>query len=73
MFLYNRYEQLEVWIFNLLPHEHIMKNGDAEKNGHFLQHFSTENSVWGLNRAFFHWLRPHKGGGGIKSCQNTSI
>jgi hypothetical protein len=35
----------------------------------------TKNSVWGLNGAFFHCLRPQKGGGGggAKSGRNMLI
>jgi hypothetical protein len=38
--------------------------GRRRKSGHFFNNISqTENSVWGLNRAFFHCLRPQKRGG----------
>jgi hypothetical protein len=45
--------------------------GGAEKVITFLQHFTnqTKNSVW----AFIHYFRPQKGGGGVKSRQNTFI
>jgi hypothetical protein len=41
-----------------------LDGGRCRKSGHFFNNISqTKNSVWGLNRAFFHCLRPQKGGG----------
>jgi hypothetical protein len=40
-----------------------LDGGGRWKSGHFFNNISqTKNSVWGLDRAFFHCLRPQKGG-----------
>jgi hypothetical protein len=52
-----------------------LDGGPRRKSGHFFNNISqTKNSVWGLNRAFFHCLRPPGGGGGrAKSLRNSLI
>jgi hypothetical protein len=47
------------------PLMYLFDGAGGGELGHFFNNIAqTKNSVWALNKAFFHCLRPQKGGGG---------